>query len=659
MARKVKRKQKQSQAGHRSPPQQPPSNKLLRSLDEVYELTRNRQWSEAIQQLQALNHRYPNRPEVLSELVDVARYTGDAGLYARYAHELHQLRPSDPDAHYAAATAYLASGFPGLAYEALTAFLERHPDQGFTAEAKERVAELEEVVPELVAQFDLADTDPFAVAARHDEIRFYLQGANYDSARRVAREVMESYPTFAPAYNNLSQAEALVGNYDEAIRLAKQVLAFDANNFQALANLARYSHLLDDAAAVEEYLSQLHALALTENAEYQLKVLETLSVLGRDEAVLTQYKAMVDDMPEKATEEQALMHHFAAVSALLLEDEQSARTYWQAALAADPSLTLAEENLADLAKPVGQRNAPWLYPLNHWLPRQTLEELIRLTTAQSRGRQQSDKATARAMQRFFDTHPALKQTLPILLERGDPQGREFAVKIIDMGQIPEQLAQLHAFALSKHGADELRVEAMNIAVQAGLQPSGMATLWIDGEWRELMLMNYEIHGEQLHRHSRRVTEWMNEGLLQTRRGNYTEAEDLLHRALAAEPNSPDILNNLAVLYETSGQSAKTKAVAQQIFTEFPDYLFGQIARARELITAGDTEEARQILAKVAGRSRLHYTEFDALCAAHIQLMLATDQVAGAQTWLDMWRQANTDSPHLQYWQDTVNAAKES
>src|SRR5437868_5900770 len=77
--------------------------------------------------------------------------------------------------------------------------------------------------------------------------------------------------------------------------------------------------------------------------------------------------------------------------------------------------------------------------------------------------------------------------VPILLDRGDPQGREFALGLARALKTPKMLEALRDFALGQRGSDELRAQAAQVVSEAGLFEDHTARLWLGGEWREMLL----------------------------------------------------------------------------------------------------------------------------------------------------------------------------
>jgi hypothetical protein len=61
---------------------------------------------------------------------------------------------------------------------------------------------------------------------------------------------------------------------------------------------------------------------------------------------------------------------------------------------------------------------------------------------------------------------------------------------------------------------------------------------------------------------------------------------------------------------------------------------------------GDFERAERYLAPLCRQQRLHITEFSALAAAQIRLLLGRGALIDARNWLDMWRNIDPDHPGL-------------
>ena len=113
----------------------------------------------------------------------------------------------------------------------------------------------------------------------------------------------------------------------------------------------------------------------SKNLETCCKKAETFSYLGDDAAVLDALKKAkpgAQTRIERSTG--ALLYHLAAVASARQGNERRARNYWRKALELDPDQVLAKENQDDLDRPVSEREGPWAYTIDYWLPKHTVDQ---------------------------------------------------------------------------------------------------------------------------------------------------------------------------------------------------------------------------------------------------------------------------------------------
>jgi tetratricopeptide (TPR) repeat protein len=136
-----------------------------------------------------------------------------------------------------------------------------------------------------------------------------------------------------------------------------------------------------------------------------------------------------------------------------------------------------------------------------------------------------------------------------------------------------------------------------------------------------------------------------------------EAERLFKEALEIVPNDPSLLNNLGLVYDKQGRKKEVEAIIRQVHQENPDYFFGIIGVANLHIRKGETDQAEELLKPLLTQKRLHYSEFAAMCMAHIQLYLKRGLPEGAETWVKMWSDVDPDHPNLVYWKQQLKLHK--
>jgi tetratricopeptide (TPR) repeat protein len=618
--------------------------RLLDGLQEADRLMRKKRWAEARDLLEELDRRYPRRPEVLTDLVNVCYELQDTERYQYACERLLKVDPGNADATLGLAGAYMANLRPALALRAFRRFLERWPDDERAAEARETAAELEAEMPGLSKDLGISAEEGRQLAIQHEEMQVYLAQGRFRQVRQTAEAILRHYPNFAPAFNNLSLAHWAEGRIDDAVAAAQQVLSLEPDNVHALSNLVRFlctSGRADEAQPVAEQLKASAAPAW----DVWTKKAEALTYIGDDEGVLQVFHQAEQADESARSQENPLLPHLAAVAAMRLGHEDQARRYWRQAIKRSPGFWLAQENLADLSQLVGKRHAPWPFSLESWVGPKTLTDLVQFIAAAER--KDDEEGVGRAARHFLRKHPEIVAVVPILLERGDERGRELALLLARTANTPELLEALKDFALSQHGPDQLRMEAAQVASQAGLLPPGPMRQWLEGEWREVLTMGFEIHGEPLIQYSPQVERWVQEASSALYEGDGLRAERALALALADDPEETSLLNNLAVAFRLQGRDEEADALIRQIHERHPDYLFARTGLAERHIERGELEEARQLLEPLTRRERMHYSEFDAFCGAYIQLYLAEDNVDAARSWFAMWKEVDPENPKLE------------
>jgi ABC-type nitrate/sulfonate/bicarbonate transport system substrate-binding protein/tetratricopeptide (TPR) repeat protein len=385
------------------------------------------------------------------------------------------------------------------------------------------------------------------------------------------------------------------------------VLRAELENVQALSNLSRILLLSRRPAEAHALAERLKAVD-SDRADVGLKKAEALSYLGDDQGVLDAFAADQRLLAEAGSDEltDPTLFHLAAVAHLPLGHEVEARRLWERALQKAPGHTLAALNLDDLHAPVGERHAPWPFSFGNWLSRQTIGDLA--ATVQTAAERGNEEAVRRGLRRFLRQHPEVAALVPLLLDRGDLEAREFALRVASLLRTPELLAALREFALGQRGPDAMRQEAAQVAREAGLMPTGLVRFWSQGEWRDVMMLTFEISEEPLHRHPPRVEAWHAEALEALRAGDAERAEGLLQQALAVLPDDPSLLNNLGSAYEMLGRGDEARAMLRRLFEEHPDYFFARIGIARLAIHERQFAQARELLQPLMEQGRYHISE---------------------------------------------------
>ncbi len=643
MAKKKTRtkSKKVTSRSQRSAPLAPPSAKLLARLEEAEKLIENRQWAEALTLLTQLDRAYPNRLEVVGELVNVAHGTNDMRAYQTYAERLVRLEPGNVEMLGGLAAVYLKNQYPFLALTTFYGLVHRFPDHPRAAGAGKTIAALEDLLADSAKREHLTDENALDVMALNDRLRVQLQNGELLGVRDTARQILALAPAFIPTLNNLSLGEFMLGDIDRGIELAEQALALDPLNFQALSNLARFQFMAGQPEQANQTADRLLSVT-SDNGDIWIKKAEALSYLGRNQDVLAVVEAAEAAGFFAKAGADPMLYHYRAVAAARTGDRRTAKRTWQMALTIQPDLSRATENLADLAKPVGERAGAWAFAINSWLSQKALSDLrqMRLPAAGT----SASASTQKVIQRFIKTHPDVLSLSPVLMERGDPTARRIALALALQADTPTQRTAVADFVTGPHGPDDLRIQAAQTAVQKGILPYGLVSMWIEGKQQNLLMIGFTVTEEPIGPLPPAVEALYVSALNALNLQDFEQGAQLLEKAIQLVPNEPSLLNNLALAYEQMGRLTECRAIQERIYVEFPDYLFGIVSQANGAITDGEFEKAHALLGSLLSRQKLHIAEFRAVAEGFIRLLLAEDQVQGAERWMELWEGIEDDHP---------------
>jgi len=615
-------------------------------IDDADALIEKKRYVEALEILEPLDVKYPDRIEILASRAMCYFHLGDGVEYLEASLKLSRMLPNRPEVLLSLAQAYLMNERLALARRAYLQLLERWPEGEDAEHAREMLRILEPELGRMLALINLPGEERYEAAELHEESQVLMEQGQTARARATVGKLLERLPNFVPALNNLSQMQHLDNQNGEAIATAERALGIDPQNYHALGNLARYLFLqgrVDESRRVAEALRS----AQSDRDDIWIKKAETFSFLGDDQAVLAAFDGARDAGALERLLNGDILYHLAAVAAWRFGQEERARELWRQCLDEAPGFELPAANLADLSLPPGERNGPWAFTLDYFLPRQAFEEMIKETVKTSR-RHKGD--FNEAMRDYARRHPEISRMIPYLLERGDPNGRDFAIKLASVIKTPEILAALRDFALGQQGTDQMRLEAAQVVTQADLLPSGAnARMWIDGEWKDILMFGVEISPEPDEDSilPPNVERLATDALREVRFGDPVKGEQLLKQAIEMAPDSPALLNNLAAAYGIQGKTEEARNLLAEVRQRFPDYFFGITNEVMNLARDGKPDEAEELLKPLLQRKRLHVIEFTSLCSAQIEIAIARRNRKSAQGWIEMWESVLPDDPTLE------------
>lgn len=596
------------------------------------------QWDQAGEILKQVVHRRPAHTDALAMLGEVYAHLEDLNNLWDVTEKLTRLAPDEPTHWINLARGSLVNNLPFSALHYANHFLARWPDHEYAGEVRETQTLAQKVCDEIIA------SDSTTPGASADDLMLFEQSqmafnsGDVKRGEQIARKAAQRLPHAVAPLNNLALAHMLQGNLEQAASTARQVLEHEPDNIHALSNLAQSLFRMGQQGEAQAVAQELLIRPDIDGVLYA-KIFEALATLGDDAAVIERYETF-EQSDDARDLRMPILHHLAAVSYARQGDIKRARSLWKRAQKIEPNFALARANLDDLKQPVEERSGAWPFTMNHWIPQAWGEALGRASDKGTR----SETAFEGAIKRLLRETPHLESVLPTLLERGDPAGRQMALMIAQIAELPI----LRDFALSQNGTDQQRMEAAQRATEFGFLPRGKTVpLTIKGEQTELLLLAYEIYekpqSSDISPKAQRLLEEAHDALVE---GQAETAETLARQALEIAPDNPTLLNFLASSLTLQRRKEEAAVVVKHTVDVHPDYLFGRTAMAQLCIADDRVQEARDWLESLLQQPRFHVSEFKALCLAHVELLIAEKAFEGAQSWLSFMEQVDPDDPNL-------------
>lgn len=611
-------------------------------------LIESEDWGEAHSALQELSRHYPRRLEVLELQIAVCAELEDSEGLQQAAAQLIVLTPDDPDISFALAMAYLTNMRPALALRHWRRFVEKWPDHELAEEARKMIVEVEPEARQMWANMGFPPDEAEELAVLHEQVNSVMGGGQYKEARRLADNLTQRAPYFTSGWNNLSQLQWLEGEREEAITSARRALEIDPQNIHALANLVHFQ-LLSGSENEAQQTAQTLRTAEAQNGELMLKKAEAFAYLGDDEAILEIFETAEreDELPQRGDE--PLLYHLAAVAHARRGNESEAKRLWFVALEIFPDYESAWENLEDYNNDIGECHAPWPFPFQNWIEEKVIRDLQDTMTKHRRA---EDKVLERILRKWLVSHGDVEHLTPHLLDRGDGPAREFALLLISTAHTTFLLEAARDFALGQRGPDALRHRAAQIAFNAGLLENPVR-LWWQGEWKEVQLLDFEIHEEPTPGVNKKIIKLLERAQLAMSVGYGEGAEEMYREALEIDPNAPYLKNNLAASLLSQKREEEALALLEEIIAQDPDYLFARVSLARIALRDNKGEEARALLEPILKKRRFHVTELRTWAQIQIDLSLFEKQPDAARMWLHFWENTLPDDPLLEHFREKI------
>ena len=639
--RKRKKKRRQAPMGQKSH-RRWPTAELNEVLDKAERLVkRGRAW-DAVELLEPLLETYP-RVANLHYAIGVARAeVGDVwGGLAGFERALELSH--DPDHWLPLAALYLQAD---LHTHALHAFHQalRLLDDGLSFEAVHRTVDaLEENVMEVTHDLELPASQVEKGLRRMEVGQRALHTGDYAACITASQRAAKLLDDWPPPRNNLSQALFLDGQPEEAIAVAYQILEQFPENVQALGNAIRF--LAWTGQEAQPLWARLKEIT-PQGTSSRIKKADAAAIMNEDEIVYQLLKPLDDpDAAQKGTPGLSQIKQFHLAVAEANTGRREARRHLRAL---QHNIPWAGDFLAALKAgqpgPGRMDRFPY-FDYAELLPRQRMDEFIDLCIREDEMPPEKFRAQ---MAHFVARYPQIVLVAEKMVWESD----DFAsgLDILETIATPAAHAAMRRFGLSQAGDDDVRMQALYALMRAGeIAQDEMVRVWMDGEWREIQLRQFEFIDEPDESYAPEVEDLLNQGRQALEQRDREQAERLYQRALDLEPRATDAYNNLGVIYARRGDHERAKEMYRAALEVNPLYVFSRSNLANYLLDEGDVEGAEAMLAPLASVTRfypqdmarysyiqarvlVHQKEYD---AARYALQIALDVYPGYEPAQDL------------------------
>lgn len=299
-----------------------------------------------------------NEPKHLTHLAALQTELGEFEESNRLLYRLvHHIDETLTDCYYYMANNFAHMGDFDQAEQYALMYIQDNREGLYVEEAEELLDficyELERTPKELDVEHKLI--------SKHEKARISLEEGKFVEATKLLEEMVEEYPTFLAARNNLALAYYYLGQFEKAMKVIDDILDKDKANLHALCNLAVFYSHKGEEDKVKELVAGLKKV-YPFHPDHHYKLATTLGILGEDERayelymILAKYGFHVDES----------LYHYIAVASFNTRRWSRAKEYWLKIKGLNVDDEIADyylELLEDSAILEGKSRLPYHYQL--------------------------------------------------------------------------------------------------------------------------------------------------------------------------------------------------------------------------------------------------------------------------------------------------------
>lgn len=478
-----------------------------------------------------------------------------------------------------------------------------------------------------------------------------LQTGDYVSCVRLNKKSAKFLGDWPPPWNNMSLALFYDGKPQEAIKIARQVIANYPDNIQALSNIIRYLAWTGREEEARQYWEMLRDVEPLETSN-RLKKADAAAVLGEDESVyeLLRPLAKTEIGPELPPRHYAQVQTFLAVAEANLGRFRPARRRLFKVNDNSPWMLAQLEAMRDGRAGPGYADRYPYFRSYELLSREVLNEFMQLV---DQARTISEKAWQQRIRQFLNRYPQIVLFAEKII--WEEEQADVGFSFLELIDTPEAYAALRRFALSQAGPDRERLRAIALLQQAGqIAADEEITLWQNGQWLPVKLATYEINDEPEEEYPDHIVDLLLKGQAAINAGELAEAEQHFRKILSIDPKNKTAYNNLSIVYSRQKKDEQAKEMLQAALDIDPLYVFPLVNLAHYLIDEDKLEETKELLAPLAEKQRFHSQEMAVYAFVQARLASAEEEYEKARNSLELALRMDPDFAPVQNLLDVLD-----
>jgi tetratricopeptide (TPR) repeat protein len=625
MARKDK--DRRERRTKRLPPRRPKPAELARA----HALWKEGKALEAVELLEDLVERYPRDVDGHMLLGSIYGDTGDFLEAIRHLEVAARLSRRDPEVLLLLGTAYWEHSLPSHTLLTLRECLRYELNE----EAAERVQIMMEDSTEKIglvaAMHGISPRKMEHAAYLMESGRMANERREYTEGVKASKEAARLVQNWAPPCNNLALSYFALGQWDEAIATEKEVLErIDSQNVHALSNLVRFLSASGERDEAQTYLKRLEQIGPMDADSY-FKMAEAYAVQEEDQRVYT----LLRRAQREGAELNVTMLHFLGTAAANLDKKWEALAHWGEAFLLDPNAFRLKDYMDALRQGRKKLAPAYRFPYfsaQNMIPRKAFEDFIQSLGPPAMPEERMEQE----IRSFGEKYPYTADLLTDMMWYGDESEQERAIGILRMLANERAVAALQAFALSQVGDDDLRATAAIALLELGaISEDEPVSLWLKGQWREVLLRRQLITEERELDYAEEVVALLDKAVTAFQAGKEKEAEELYKKMITLEPNAKEAYGNLGVIYLKQGRHEEAERYLQKAIEIDPDYVHPRCNLASIRIRQERLEEAEELLKPIAELRTFHPQELLFYQRINAQLFIAKQEYEAAEQCLEM------------------------